>query len=288
LAGRLQASTFSVPAPAYLPGGFSPNACVGYRALSPIRSFTVFIDPGHGGADTGTYGVTPSGQLNESTVTLAVAMDLLSVLRQSGFNVVMSRVSDTTVANIPQDQLAGGVLSPTQSHLDEQARVACANAAGADALISIHMNGFDDPSATGAHIFYCDCRDFSAKSQLLATLLQAQILGSLNALGASVPDRGVLPDTGQGGRSAEVPADYHHLFLLGPAEPSYNDDPSAMPGALMEPLYLTNPQEAAIAADPVGQKAMANGIATGLSMYADKTAQDSARKDTASTTTRRS
>jgi len=41
---------------------------------------------------------------------------------------------------------------------------------------------------------------------------------------------------------------YDHIILLGPADAGYVPIPSEMPGALIEPLYVTDPFEADIAA----------------------------------------
>jgi N-acetylmuramoyl-L-alanine amidase len=40
-----------------------------------------------------------------------------------------------------------------------------------------------------------------------------------------------------------------------------------MPGALVEPLFLTNPAEAAMASDRAGQQRIAQALATGLEKY---------------------
>jgi N-acetylmuramoyl-L-alanine amidase len=37
-----------------------------------------------------------------------------------------------------------------------------------------------------------------------------------------------------------------------------------MPGALVEPLFLSNPKEAALAADPAGQRQIALALEAGL------------------------
>lgn len=60
---------------------------------------TVFIDPGHGGADRGAQGVSyPGPGVDEATANLAVALDLLPLLRLAGYQVVLSHTTDTSVA----------------------------------------------------------------------------------------------------------------------------------------------------------------------------------------------
>jgi len=256
---------FQVRAPQIEPG-FGPGACVGYRPLQSDRHFTVFVDPGHGGYDTGTFGSTTSGAIvNESTATLGVGLDLLGALRQAGFTVVLSRTADTSVVALGPSQ--GGVLSPDQQHRDLEARVACANAAQAGLLVSIHMNGYSDRSVGGAETIYCAARDFAPASLRLARLVQSSIAAS-----AAVPDRGVLDDAGQGAPTPGAPPDYGHLHLLGPAYPGWNPTPTSMPGVVVEPLFLTDPHEANIAASPDGQTALARALAAAIAAYAESAA----------------
>jgi len=60
---------------------------------------------------------------------------------------------------------------------------------------------------------------------------------------------------------------YGHLLLLGPPEPGWLDQGTAMPGALVEPLFLTAPPEAAVAASPSGQRRLASALTAGLESY---------------------
>lgn len=118
-------------------------------------------------------------------------------------------------------------------------------------------------------------RPFSSANHRLATLLQADVLSGLNAEGWGIPNDGVLPDSGLGsfvgsaatGGIAGQAASYHHLLLLGPAAPGYFSTPSEMPGAVIEPLYLTDPYEGSIIASEHGQRVMAGGIAAGIESY---------------------
>ena len=225
---------------------------------------TVFIDPGHGGADRGAQGASyPGPGVDEATANLAVALDLLPLLREAGYQVVLSRTTDTSVA--PESSVrrfSDGI------HLDNQARVACANAAHANVLVSIHMNGFGDRSAGGAETIYDAARPFATANQQLARLLQSGILASVRAAGWSIPDRGVLTDENQGNATPGAPAGWHHVFLLGPAFQGWNEHPSQMPGAVVEPLFVTNPLEDRIVASQAGDQAIAHGIAEAVESFA--------------------
>jgi N-acetylmuramoyl-L-alanine amidase len=57
---------------------------------------------------------------------------------------------------------------------------------------------------------------------------------------------------------------YNHLIELGPKSSGWVDNPSQMPGALVEPLFMTNRAEAQIAGDPGGQQAIAEALESGV------------------------
>lgn len=93
------------------------------------RSFVIAIDPGHGGENGGC--VAYDGAIREKDVTLAMAHELQAALarRLPHATVVLTRSGDETVT------LAD--------------RVARANAAGADLLLSLHANASGGGPQTG-------------------------------------------------------------------------------------------------------------------------------------------
>jgi hypothetical protein len=60
---------------------------------------------------------------------------------------------------------------------------------------------------------------------------------------------------------------YDHLLLLGPAKPGYVSTPSEMPGALIEPLFITDPFEATLLTKPTVQQLIARGLAAAVEQY---------------------
>lgn len=92
----------------------------------------IFLDPGHGGSDTGAnyYGV------NEKTLNIQVAEKVRKNLEAAGFVVIMSRTTDTYV-----------------DHKTERSKMA--NNSGADIFISLHHNAMPNNSnVTGIETFY--------------------------------------------------------------------------------------------------------------------------------------
>jgi N-acetylmuramoyl-L-alanine amidase len=249
---------------------FAPGACVAMAPTSSDRHETVFLDAGHGGPDPGASGTTAGGAgVDESELTLPVVLDAAASLRADGYRVVVSRTVDTSVARLgPSDLTASGSLSLTGEHDDIAARVTCANLSGAAALVSVHFNAFSDATARGLLTTFDDSRSFAAANQHLAQLLDADVLGAFQTAGWQVPDRGVLPDTSVGAPALSEEAHaYGHLLLLGPAAQGWLDNPTTMPGALVEPLFLTDPTEATVAASSAGQGAIAAGIVTAVEAF---------------------
>ena len=85
------------------------------------RRRLVVVDAGHGGPDNGMSGPIGRGpKVVEKSVTLAVATKLAAALRARGYDVLMTRTTDTLIA------------------LSDRGRIA--NAAHADLFISVHVN----------------------------------------------------------------------------------------------------------------------------------------------------
>ena len=270
-AGVRSASAATPPGgPAF---GYAAGACQAQAPTGKSRGRTVFVDAGHGGPDPGVTGVAGRQVPRESVAALAVARQLAAQLRADGYRVVLSRTGDTTVRRFPPDELDGGALDATQVREDLQARVRCANDAHAQVLLSVHFNGYGDASVGGSQTIYDEARPFSADSRRLAQAVQAALLQRLG-----LDDRGVITDDGLDAPTLSDRADvYGHLVLLGPAQPGWLDQGTAMPGALVEPLFLTRPDEAAMVTSAGGQRRVAGALAAGLERYLSTTSRGPAQ-----------
>jgi N-acetylmuramoyl-L-alanine amidase len=243
--------------------GLQSGACLSFAPSAGSPSKTVFIDPGHGGLDPGVVGRAGGQQVLEKDVTLGVGARLASLLRADGYRVVMSRTGDSSVTKLSADDSVAGALTASAVHRDLVSRTECANAAGASVLLSIHFDGFDDPSVGGTETFYDAARPFALQNRRLAADLQAAL-----AAGLGVADRGVWTDDQLGAPALTTTGNlYGHLIELGPAAAGWVDNPSQMPGALVEPLFLTNPAQARFASDPLGQQRVAVALGVGLKKY---------------------
>ena len=259
---------------------FANGACMSLPPTKGNRHMTVFLDAGHGGVDPGGMGQTQSGAtVEESTVNLPIELDTADQLRADGYTVVVSRTEDTTVLRLGAADVSGGVLTLLGTHDDTVARDVCANDAHASLLVGIYMDSSSYSSTAGSLTAYDLSRPFATDNVRFAQLLQSDVLAAMNAKGWQIPDDGVLSDATLGSSPvaddpnaplAQESLNYDHLLLLGPAEAGYFENPSKMPGALIEPLYLSDPFEGSIAASTVGQETIASGITKAVRTYFDK------------------
>src|ERR1700722_8996119 len=258
------------------PSYFANGSCLRYQPTSGNRHITVFLDAGHGGIDPGAVGTTESGTtIYEAEVTLRVELDALALLRSKGFTVVVSRTRNTTVLRMQRGDLDGNVLSLLGAHDEIAARDICANNAHANLLVGIYFDASSSSHAAGSVTTYDAARPFSEENLRFARLLQSSVLAAMNHRGWQIPDADVLDDVGMGSNTgdpatSELAAEaleYDHLMLLGPAMKGYFSTPSEMPGALIEPLFITDPFEGSIAANGKDQQVVASGIAHAVEEY---------------------
>jgi N-acetylmuramoyl-L-alanine amidase len=210
-----------------------------YPSKNPAgrRAKTIVLDAGHGGRDPGNM----EGRRQEKQFTLTFARELSDLLTKSGFNVSLTRQTDTT--------------------LDLPERAAIARRRGADLFLSLHFNSADGPGASavkGSEV-YCmtPVRTSStnargegagagaypgnrsdAKNILLAYQIQKAITEKTGA-----EDRGIKRARFQILRDAEMPA------------------------VLIEAGFMTNPSDARRIYEPVPRRQLAQAIVDGVLAY---------------------
>ena len=174
----------------------------------------------------------------------------------------------TAETRLEPSDLSEGALTIQGAHDDVAARDLCANLAKATILIGIYFDAGPSPQNAGSVTGYDAARSFSPANIRFADVVQSDVLAALNAHGWAIPNAGVVSDVSLGGPAmTAAAADYGHLLLLGPAMAGYFSTPSQMPGALIEPLFITDPFEATVAASVTGQQAIATGLAHAVQQY---------------------
>ena len=244
--------------------------------------FLVCIDPGHGGWDFGRERMDMAAfgppWFNEAEITLSMSYFLRDELESRGIGVVMTRETGGAVNWRNEDVNGDGLVmtdSP-QGRIDGardelQARINICNEAGADILISIHLNGSDNTSVNGYEIFYNSQREFTDQNRDLANFLYREMTVGFADLEYVTTGRGTKDDL-------DLSADTHEfgseqfLIMIGPelVRPEYTIVPSAMPGVIIETLFVTNTNDANFILNPANQKRLAEGWADGIELYRDR------------------
>lgn len=197
----------------------------------------VALDPGHSWRDPGAAG----GGLREHDLTLDIAVRVRARLEETGYRVRLTREDSGPVSPwLPHD--------PTDAiRIEQEARHLTAGPAAV--YVSIHFNGHPDRSIRGTETYYNRDNQGEA-SRWLAEALQAETVAALHSVGYPARDRGAREDLTAG-------KPYGHFFSLrGP-----------FPSALVEVLFLSNPEDAAALHREVVRDAAAEGIARAIAAY---------------------
>ena len=240
----------------------------------------VVLDPGHAVDESGAaaYGIV------EKDSNLDMAQRIADILRQRGVEVLLTHTADVRAA-APGDE-------PTQetgyngTRLDLQARVDIANAAHADVFVSLHSNGAGDPAVRGHEVYYNAARPFAAANKALAGLLLDGVTAELSSGGFPSMPRGVIDDDCLKAFQGRC----FPLFVLGPVRVTDREEvyrrggtpeglgfmatqlaltsrATQMPGALVELMFISSPDDAALLRDESARDAMARGVARGITEF---------------------
>lgn len=120
----------------------------------------IVVDCGHGGMDPGMIGIDG---LKEKEFNLAIGMKVKSALEKKGFQVVMTRESDSGLYD--ED-------SNNKKAQDMQKRILLIQEVKPVLTVSIHQNSYEDSGVKGPQVFYY--RD-SAQGEELAKTIQEKL-----------------------------------------------------------------------------------------------------------------
>lgn len=189
----------------------------GLRATgASLRDRKVAIDPGHGVDDPGFVG---SGGSRECDLAFELAEALRDELASRGARPLM--------------------LREREEDPDPSERATRANDAEAEVLLSIHLNGHDDPSAEGSSSYYFGARGSdSMAGSALAELIQDEVTAALG-----------LKD----GRAHPK------------AFPILRE--TRMTAVQVEPCFLTNPKEELLLGEDPFRRELARALAAAIERY---------------------
>ena len=122
---------------------------------------TIIIDAGHGGFDGGA--VASDGTV-EKEINLIIATKLKQMLVFSGYEVMMTRESDSSTDSVESSSISDKKKS------DMKNRLKLINSNQNGIFVSIHLNKFTTSTANGAQVFYSPNH---SNSKLLGNIIQS-------------------------------------------------------------------------------------------------------------------
>ncbi|NLW02393.1 MAG: cell wall hydrolase [Clostridiaceae bacterium] len=191
---------------------------------------TVVLDPGHGGEDPGA--VSNYSGIAEKDINLRIALLLREILEEDNYRVIMTRQEDVL------NYKPGTKNITDKRRQDLTGRRKLIDSSGADIVVSIHLNKFEDPQYYGAQAFY---PPGSPDSERLAVCVQ-------NALREHVDPAN--------NRKALVKKE--RIVILRDL---------VVPTALVECGFLSNSQEEALLRTTDYQEKIAKALKKGIGQY---------------------
>ena len=189
----------------------------------------IVLDAGHGGMDGGCVSI--NGDV-EKNINLSILLNLKALLQASGYEVLTTRETDTSI----HDDGVEGIANQKKSDMDN--RLELFNSIKGAVCISIHQNQFTDSKYSGAQMFYSET---NPKNAILAQTLQNQFVAFLQ------------PDN-----QRETKLCGKELFLC-----YYSKNPTVM----AECGFLSNPEEASLLVTEDYQQKVAFTIYSALIQY---------------------
>lgn len=225
------------------------------------RMVTIAIDPGHGGEDPGAVG---KGGSYEKNVVLSIARRLKTKLEQiPNVRVLLTRDGDYFVPL--------------------QVRVQKARKVQADLFVSIHADGFIEPTARGSSVFALSEKGASSTAArwLANKENAADLIGGINIKSKNQHLASVLLDlstTAQINDSLKLAKSV--LFEIGNINKLHRAQVEQagfavlkapdIPSILVETAFISNPEEEAKLTDNAYQDQMADALTNGIRKYLAK------------------
>ncbi|MEO8192164.1 MAG: N-acetylmuramoyl-L-alanine amidase [Acidobacteriota bacterium] len=244
-------------APSTLPSAPAP-------APVPTPAWTVVIDAGHGGTETGAIG---PGGLQEKDATLQIARRVASALpRLLSCRVLMTRESDAVIS------------------LDD--RTAVANHEKADLFLSVHANSSRAVGAHGSETYYLSleasdriAQDVASRENTLPAASAAPAHSTAAAASSGSPGLDfILWDLAQSAHmkdSSELAEAIQQELngVSGTDKRGIKQAPfrvlvgATMPAVLVEAAFISNPDEEKKLRSPAFQQSVADGISRAIAGF---------------------
>ena len=198
------------------------------KSTNAQSKVTIVLDAGHGGEDGGCEG----NGLIEKDLNLDITLQVASLLREQGVNVVLTRETDVLLYDVNSD------YQGKKKAQDVRNRLKIAQGQENPVLVSIHMNYFAQTQYSGLQVWYSKN---DARSKALANLIQSNVKNTL-----------------QPNNKRVIKEATSSIFLLHNA---------TFPAVLIECGFLSNPDEARALCDAEYRHQLANAIFQSIMTY---------------------
>ncbi len=195
----------------------------------PVSNRIIILDAGHGSPDGGAVG--PSG-IMEKDINLSITAKLQALIEQSGGIVIVTRADDNSIHDYGKRTIREKKRSDLKNRKEMISDVE------ADAIISIHLNKFEQSKYYGAQTFYAK---EAPKSKTLAQCIQKELIETIN-----------------NGNDREIKPIPDNIFLFKQV---------SVPAAIVECGFLSNPEEERLLQTDNYQKKIAWAIYLGVMKY---------------------
>ncbi len=196
---------------------------------STNATYTVIIDAGHGGVDSGT---SASDGTPEKDINLQIAHKLNNILQSFGIETVMTRSEDVSI----HDDSAKTIRQKKVSDLKN--RLSIINNTDNALYVSIHQNHYSDSKYSGTQVFYSKNNENSRK---LADKIRLPIITYL-----------------QKNNTREIKQSGSEIYLLNNAQ---------VPAVMIECGFMSNNNETELLKNESYQYKIAFLTAIGISDY---------------------
>lgn len=202
---------------------------VAVQSSPKINKQKIILDAGHGGFDGGAEA---SDGTKEKDINLSIALKTKYLLEQGGFEVIMTRLSDTGIETDSNQSITKRKVSDMKKRLE----IISSNPKAV--FVSIHLNKFTTSTAVGAQVFYSPN---SESSEILAESLQSRLISQIQ------------PDNTRRIKRADK-----SIYLMKNAQ---------IPAVIVECGFLSNPSELALLKSEEYQNKTAFSIYCGILDY---------------------
>lgn len=238
----------------------------------------ICLDPGHDAAyNPGASARDSVGRVifNEHDLTLEVAVRLRALLEAEGAEVCLTRNHLGFLQLEPQDFNGNGTVTRPEDLAERiQPRIDFINAFGAELMVSIHFNGSTSPVLKGTEVYFSDVPEQGPENRRLAQALLDALLDAFARAGYPAVNRGIKDD-----RYKTEYLDHARFYGLDRTcvectrlltlgnNPMLARRGQWQAGALVEVLFLTNPDDVGFLRRPDALDIIAGGLFDGILNY---------------------